>query len=520
VAVLNGIVLIAEFNRLHRGGIDEIKYAIMEGTKARLRPVLMTAAVASLGFLPMALSNGAGAEVQRPLATVVIGGLLSATFLTLMVLPILYMWMEGGIPGKKGKMKNKKIKFPVAIIAGLLFFWPSFGQNPGKPVGLQELLDSAYRQNLGLQALREGEGYWKQLQEKTYEIPRTSFGGEYGYINSIHNDSRFFVSQTLPSPTFYHRQKDFFEISRQLAFTQHSTRQKDLTREVRIIFYSLVDLTERKKLMARLDSQYQGFARAAEARLQMGETGLLEKTAIFSQMEQMGIQLRQLDNDFRIYQEKLKWLVNSGSYFIPQYGGRIRMDLVSADSSLLGVHPTQQVFETQKKLTAAQTAMEKARNHPDMTLSYSNQSLVGWQSPDGIGQHYYGPENRFSFYQLSVSLPIFNGAQRNRVKASRINELVAGLRSREWSEQLKMQWAQNQEEIKKLLDLVRFYEQTGLRESELLLTQAKQGYEKGNIGYMERTLLTNQSIGLQIAYLDAVKALNLALIESAYLNEK
>ncbi len=94
VAVLNGLVLIAEFNRIKKSGETDLKAIVLQGTRIRLRPVLMTALVASLGFLPMALSNGSGAEVQRPLATVVIGGLLVATFLTLFVLPILYILFE------------------------------------------------------------------------------------------------------------------------------------------------------------------------------------------------------------------------------------------------------------------------------------------------------------------------------------------------------------------------------------------------------------------------------------------
>lgn len=94
VAVLNGIVLIAEFNRLRQQGVTDINSVILEGTKIRLRPVLMTAAVASLGFLPMALATTAGAEVQKPLATVVIGGLISSTILTLLVLPCLYVYFE------------------------------------------------------------------------------------------------------------------------------------------------------------------------------------------------------------------------------------------------------------------------------------------------------------------------------------------------------------------------------------------------------------------------------------------
>jgi cobalt-zinc-cadmium resistance protein CzcA len=94
VAVLNGIVLIAEFNRLKKEGGRTIQEIVLKGTEVRLRPVLMTALVASLGFLPMALSNGSGAEVQRPLATVVIGGLITATLLTLVVLPVLYTYFE------------------------------------------------------------------------------------------------------------------------------------------------------------------------------------------------------------------------------------------------------------------------------------------------------------------------------------------------------------------------------------------------------------------------------------------
>jgi cobalt-zinc-cadmium resistance protein CzcA len=94
VAVLNGIVLIAEFNRLKSSGLTDVHEIARKGTITRLRPVIMTAAVASLGFLPMALSHGSGAEVQKPLATVVIGGLISATLLTLIVLPCLYIYFE------------------------------------------------------------------------------------------------------------------------------------------------------------------------------------------------------------------------------------------------------------------------------------------------------------------------------------------------------------------------------------------------------------------------------------------
>jgi cobalt-zinc-cadmium resistance protein CzcA len=93
VAVLNGLVMISYFNQLREAG-KSIHDSVREGSLTRLRPVLMTALVASLGFVPMALATGAGAEVQRPLATVVIGGILSSTFLTLVLLPTAYEWVE------------------------------------------------------------------------------------------------------------------------------------------------------------------------------------------------------------------------------------------------------------------------------------------------------------------------------------------------------------------------------------------------------------------------------------------
>ena len=104
VAVLNGLVLISFFNLLRERGRD-LPTCVREGAMTRLRPVLMTALVASLGFVPMAIASGAGAEVQRPLATVVIGGILSSTFLTLVLLPTLYEWLEM-------KTSNPKLQIP------------------------------------------------------------------------------------------------------------------------------------------------------------------------------------------------------------------------------------------------------------------------------------------------------------------------------------------------------------------------------------------------------------------------
>src|SRR6266496_6237700 len=146
VAVLNGIVLISEFNRVKKDGEQDLKKIVKEGTSVRLRPVLMTAFVASLGFLPMALSNGAGAEVQRPLATVVIGGLLIATFLTLFVLPILFILFEKRVFLKKNK--NVSVTTSIILIAISLSAVKANAQpvltNKETPITLQAAIDTAF----------------------------------------------------------------------------------------------------------------------------------------------------------------------------------------------------------------------------------------------------------------------------------------------------------------------------------------------------------------------------------------
>ncbi|PHR73243.1 MAG: CusA/CzcA family heavy metal efflux RND transporter [Lutibacter sp.] len=144
VAVLNGIVLIAEFNRLKKEGMTNLIEIIKKGTSVRLRPVILTAAVASLGFLPMALATSAGAEVQKPLATVVVGGLVSATLLTLLILPVLYLLSE--------TIKTKKIKVSKtasAIILCLGFSWMQAQEIPQK-LTEQNVIDLAIKKSVAL----------------------------------------------------------------------------------------------------------------------------------------------------------------------------------------------------------------------------------------------------------------------------------------------------------------------------------------------------------------------------------
>jgi cobalt-zinc-cadmium resistance protein CzcA len=303
VAVLNGIVLIAEFIRLKHQGMHDIKQIIMEGTRMRLRPVLMTASVASLGFLPMALSHGAGAEVQRPLATVVIGGLVTATFLTLVVLPVLYMWFE-----KRGSLKKSMATKAVPVIIIMLLGQCAMAQTSGThKMTLEQMLQQAGNNNLLLQASRSGANYWKQLQTATAELPRTQLGAEYGNINSFQNDTRFYISQSFDLPVVYRRQKELYQAHEQAVTAQSALKQQEIQKEVKTVFYNMVDLMERQQLLIRLDSIYNRFLQAATLRLKTGESTMLEKSNAEAQMQQLMLQQEQVQADLRIEQRRLQW---------------------------------------------------------------------------------------------------------------------------------------------------------------------------------------------------------------------
>ena len=199
VAVLNGIVLIAEFNRLEKEGITDITERVLKGLHTRLRPVIMTAAVASLGFLPMALSTSAGSEVQKPLATVVIGGLISATLLTLVVLPIFYIFFSSTKFSLKwlGRSSKKIIAVSSFLIAIAMLSNLSAQQ---RVVNLHDAIQMALDSNLSIKSFALSIDVQNTLKGTSFDLPKTVVDGQYGQFNSFTNDNSFSVSQFFCFP--------------------------------------------------------------------------------------------------------------------------------------------------------------------------------------------------------------------------------------------------------------------------------------------------------------------------------
>ncbi|HEX3079719.1 MAG TPA: efflux RND transporter permease subunit, partial [Puia sp.] len=409
VAVLNGLVMISEFNRLRKEGLNDFRQIVLEGSGNRLRPVLMTASVASLGFIPMALSTGAGAEVQRPLATVVIGGLISATFLTLFVLPTLYIWLQ--------KKNRKSGSILVTVIAGLLLFSGNT-VHAQRTISLKAAVDSATKNNLFIQSSQINSQRSKELVGTASDVPKTSIIGDYGQINSINDDTRFGITQTINFPTIYKRGKSLQEAEADKTEMETNLTKLRITGEVKRMFYNILVLTEKENILLYADSVYDQFLQKASLRLEKGESNLLEKTAAQTQKSQINIQLQQLKSDLLGAIRSFNMLLNVREPVIPERQGFKMSSSVNADHIYSDLSPALKYYQQDILISERNLDFQKSRLLPDLTVGYYNQSIIGYQDVDGT-LTYYGSGKRFNSVQAGVAISLFAAPQRNRIKSSK-----------------------------------------------------------------------------------------------------
>lgn len=508
VAVLNGIVLISEMNRLKQEGLTDIKEVIARATDTRLRPVLMTASVASLGFLPMALSNGAGAEVQRPLATVVIGGLMTATLLTLFVLPSLYLLFELTFR----KMKPKHIATTVLL---LLCCLPGLRAQPVKKMHLQEALQMAAQQNLRLSASRLQEEYYGILKTSAVDPPRTQLNAELGNINSANTDTRFSVTQGFSFPAVYRTQKTVLEDEWKSAQLQTALQKTTLIKYVKQAYLQLQYLEAKQHLLTSADSLYAKYRAIAQLRYTKGETSLLEKTMLDNEASQIALQLQLIQSDKRNAQALLQVLLQTTDAI--EAADTLAQTAVLPDTAVLQQHPYLQYYRQQQQLAAHETSAEKAKMLPDILLGYSNQSIIGWQQNKAGTDLYYDGSRRFSTVQLGVGIPLFNKAQKTKIRAAQKKEQVAGLETSIAQQQLALQLQQGLSEYDKYLQAVAYYRNTALPNSRTIRETAGLQYANGDINYIEWTALVKNAITLESGYVDALKELNSRKIDLEFL---
>lgn len=509
VSVLNGIVLVAEFNRLKSEGYTDLKRIVIMGTKTRLRPVLMTAFVASLGFLPMALSHGEGAEVQRPLATVVIGGLLVATLLTLFVLPILYIIFNSGFLMKKNSIKS----ISVLLFA---FIFVHSNANAQNFITLQQAIDKALANNLLLKNEKLKSDYHKKLIKSGVNIPATNFNTEFGQINSIFPDVKMGFLQTVSFPKVYATQENVLSEEWKSSVLNARVKEVELIKMVSDVFYDLLYLQEKKKILLKNDSLFAEFLSKSTLRFKKGENNILEKISAENQREQIALQLVQLASDNETLQLKFQLLLNTTTMFVPDNKDAAINSFSILDTTVLAIHPLMQYWKQQQRIATANTKMEHAKLLPDFSFGYNLMSMKGV----GANNIAYNHTPRFHSAQIGLGIPIFRSGQKAKITASKINEQVAANEYEANLDKLKSDYAAAWIQYQKYQTTVLYFENTALKNADEIKIVANKQFSNGEINYLEWVLLMNQVITIQSDYVEALHNRNYSLAELNYYQNK
>ncbi|RAJ97823.1 cobalt-zinc-cadmium resistance protein CzcA [Larkinella arboricola] len=526
VAVLNGIVLLAEFNYQRRNGITDLQQAIFRGTQIRLRPVLMTATVASLGFLPMALSNTAGAEVQKPLATVVIGGLITATLLTLLVLPVLYFLIEK----RFGKRDTSLLPETKTVAAG---GWPIIGllalglgafptdsnaqvQTPRSPFSLEQALNQTFQHNPQIRVSALNVEYQQALRGTATAVDKTDILVTAGQYNSRYVDQSLQIGQRLPAPGLIRSQKALADARIAGAEAESRVTRQELAFQVKTAYYELVYLRTLHRELIRQDSLLNAVARAAGVRRRTGEGSLLEQTAAEVEARQIRMTLIQNRANQQIEYRRLQTLL--GTDQLPQITDSVSTAraLRLPDSAALAQNPELALLRQQIEIARRETDVERSRLKPDYSFSVVNQSLRGIQTINGADRFYTGVD-RFTYGQVGISIPIVAKPLRARVRAAELGQQRTEAQLMARRRNLEGAFAELLQTYQKNRETLTYYEESALPQATLIRQQADRSYRAGEIGYTELFQNLRTASNIQTGYLAALNDLNQTIIQLEYL---
>lgn len=513
VAVLNGIVLIAEFNRLKKEGMTDLENIVLEGTSIRLRPVLMTAAVASLGFLPMALATSSGAEVQKPLATVVIGGLITSTILTLVVLPCLYIYFE--------KIKWSKLKINKPLVVLLLLTGTgtiTFGQSL-TPITLQDALEQARVKNKSIRTIELEKEYQTQIRSSAGYIGKTEIDVLVGQYNSYKwGDNNFSVTQRFPNPKNFTALRSLGSEMIKSVDEKKLLTINELSYNIKQVYYQLLFLHANNQLLQQQDSIYTEFVKSATLRLKTGETNLLEKATAETQQNEIRNLLNQNKADIQTYYYQLQQLTVSNDIEVVEEDSLTERNLTGLmDTSAVLTNPYLSYLQQQIRVMQKERDVVAAQRLPDFTFGYFNQTLIG-NPVDGSQRKLATPGNRFMGFTAGIAISLFNKPINSKIKAAEINTRIAENQLNLNTDLFISRWKQAVENYTKNKNSLQYYKLSALPNADLLINQSKRGYQEGEIGYSEYLLALRNALLIKENYLKSLNQVNQAVIDLEFLS--
>jgi len=527
VAVLNGLVLITSMNDLKTEGLS-LKERIIKGTKERVRPIFLTASTDILGFLPMAISTGAGAEVQRPLATVVIGGMLTASILTLIVIPILYNLVELNSEKMKKKKdekaERKTLKSNGVSLASILlifsfslFTFSSYSQTKDGQTrfSLDEATEYGLNNNGSIKSADFEIERLEALKKTSFNIEKTDVGFQYGRYNSFENDLAFSAGQKFQFPTVYSNQKKLAKSRIEIGKSEKVITQNDLVKEIKQTWYQLAYLKEEGKLLKYKDSIYQHFLRAAALRYKVEAGTLLEKLSAETKITAIKVELTQNQANLIIYKKRLQTLLGSPSKIdiSENYDPKKTLDLSTLK---IDNNPNLSLLKNQILVSEKEIALNRSKMLPDIALGYTNQSLIGNYTVNGVNQ-FYGSNQRFSSFSATLSIPLWTKPDRARIKASKIQEQKAEEDAKYYQTILNGEYERVMQDYLKYKSTVEYFEDKALPQAALILSNSKKSFENDAIGYVEYIQGLNTGIEIKSSYINLINQYNQSIIAIEYL---
>ncbi|RPD98551.1 CusA/CzcA family heavy metal efflux RND transporter [Aureibaculum marinum] len=494
IAVLNGIVLIEHFNELKKQGILDVKERVIQGTKDRLRAVLLTAMAAALGFLPMAVSTNAGAEVQRPLATVVIGGLITASFLTLVVLPVLYAWFEDK---KEIKMNNKRI-------TTILLLLISLGINAQQNLlTADKALALAIENNAELKASSLMVDKSDILIRSAFDFDKTAIYYSYDESNLGTNNLPlhvFGIQQNFKFPTVYFSDKKLGKADYKLQQSNYNIKLETLKRKVYSAYYNVVYAKNKKELYQFVDSLYVNFSKSAERRFELGETNYLEVITAQSKQKQLQILYKQATQEVIKMNEELKALVQVDSVKVPSQPLRKLTLLNVSIENNVGLS----YYNNAERYYNALQKSEKQRLLPDLSVEYFQ------GSNEALNQQMIG-------YQIGIKIPLLFGGKISKIKATKLEKDIIKEEQSDFKSRLFTSYHKLMAELNQYGEAVNYYENQGKRLSEEIIKTAELSFKHGEIDFFQYIQSLETAKDIELTYLDNLNKYNQTIIDINYL---
>ncbi|CUQ21140.1 CusA/CzcA family heavy metal efflux RND transporter [Parabacteroides distasonis] len=493
VAVLNGILMINHFNNLRK----QTKYQmttnriLAKGCPHLLRPVFLTGLVASLGFVPMAIAKSAGAEVQRPLATVVIGGLIVSTILTLIIIPVFYRLVNSSAAWKRQRWLKRLL--PFLLFLGILF--PTHAQ---QTVSLEEAVTIALENHPRLKTATASIERSRASRGESWEVSPTTFNYSWGQINGeTRNDNQMEITQSLGSllTPFYKNAL----VNRQVATGEYyrDLVKKEITAEVKrawayyqYAFHLCALYKEQIEWAGRL-------RKASQLRYEQGDITLLERNMSSTLVADLQTRLSQAEEELQLATRRFSWTCYSDSPLLPMDTTLVLFPARVAEIAPSDIHLN--YFRSVADEKKAMLRIERSRFFPELSVGYVRQKIA--------------PLSGLDSWMVGISFPVLFFPQHSRVRQAKIDSYIARTEAESNIRQLNNKVEELSVALRKEGEHIRYYTTGALPEAEALLKSATVQFKENETDITQFVQSLNAAREIRRGYIEAVYAYNISALE-------